>query len=69
MKQQMQYKNTLPVLPLRDVVVFPRVVLSLYVGRTLSLRALKKAMEDGGQVFLVTQKKGGDRKPRRRRFV
>ena len=63
MKQQMQYKNTLPVLPLRDVVVFPRVVLSLYVGRTLSLRALKKAMEDGGQVFLVTQKKAETENP------
>ena len=52
----MQYKNAIPVLPLRDVVVFPRVVISLYVGRDLSLSALKRATNDGGQIFLVTQK-------------
>ncbi|MGI9306821.1 MAG: endopeptidase La [Gammaproteobacteria bacterium] len=52
----MEYKNHLPVVPLRDVVVFPRVVLSLYVGRRISLDALNKAMEEGGRVFLATQK-------------
>ena len=52
----MQYKNAMPVLPLRDVVIFPRIVISLYVGRALSLRALELAMKEGGQVFLVTQR-------------
>ena len=53
---ELQYKNAMTVLPLRDVVVFPRLVVPLYVGRKLSLSALEKSMEDGGQVFLVTQK-------------
>lgn len=53
---ELEYKNAMPVVPLRDVVVFPRVVLSLYVGRQISLDALNKAMEEGGQVFLATQK-------------
>ena len=53
---ELEYKNTLPVVPLRDVVVFPHIVLSLYVGRKISLDALNKAMEDGGRVFLATQK-------------
>lgn len=53
---ELEYKNTLPVVPLRDVVVFPHVVLSLYVGRKISLDALNKAMEEGGRVFLATQK-------------
>ena len=53
---KLQYKDAMPVVPLRDVVVFPRVVLSLYVGRQMSLDALHKAMEEGGRVFLATQK-------------
>ena len=52
----LKYDATMPVVPLRDVVVFPRVVLSLYVGRRISLDALNKAMEEGGRVFLATQK-------------
>ena len=52
----LEYLNAMPVVPLRDVVVFPRVVISLYVGRKMSLDALNKAMDEGGQVFLATQK-------------
>lgn len=52
---EMQYKNAMPVLPLRDVVVLPRMVVTLYVGRQMSLNALDIAMKQGGQVFLVTQ--------------
>ena len=51
-----QDQKAMPVVPLRDVVVFPHVVLSLYVGRQMSLDALNKAMEEGGKVFLATQK-------------
>ena len=60
---EMQYKNSVPVLPLRDVVVFPRIVVSLYVGRAMSLRALDLAMKEGGQVFLVTQKSADTEEP------
>lgn len=62
-KPAMEYKNALPVLPLRDVVIFPNVVLSLYVGRASSLRALEAAMKEGGQVFVVAQKTAEPEEP------
>ncbi|MBT4989253.1 MAG: endopeptidase La [Rickettsiales bacterium] len=43
-------------LPLRDVVVFPDMIFPLFVGRTKSVIALEKAMEDEKELFLVTQK-------------
>ncbi|XKM13874.1 endopeptidase La [Orbaceae bacterium ac157xtp] len=49
-------KQEIPVLPLRDVVVFPQMVIPLFVGRDKSIRCLERAMEMDKQVFLVTQK-------------
>ena len=46
----------LPVLPLRDVVVYPNMVIPLFVGRDKSMRALEKAMEGERQILLVAQK-------------
>ena len=46
-----------PVLPLRDVVVFPHMVIPLFVGRDRSINALQKAMHHNKQVVLVTQKR------------
>lgn len=46
---------TLPMLPLRDVVVYPHMVLPLFVGREKSIVALEKAMESDKYVFLVAQ--------------
>ncbi|WP_188053486.1 endopeptidase La [Iodobacter fluviatilis] len=46
----------LPLLPLRDVVVFPHMVIPLFVGRPKSIRALEAAMEDGRHILLVAQK-------------
>jgi len=46
----------IPILPLRDVVVYPHMVIPLFVGREKSIRALVAAMEGGKQIFLVVQK-------------
>ncbi len=46
----------IPVLPLRDVVVYPRMVIPLFVGRQKSIIALDKAMESGKRILLVAQK-------------
>ncbi len=48
--------NPLPVLPLRDVVVYPHMVIPLFVGRDKSMRALEHAMEGERQILLVAQK-------------
>ncbi len=56
-------ESTLPVLPLRDVVVFPHMVIPLFVGRKKSIRALELAMETGKQIMLVAQKSATDDDP------
>ncbi|MBA2654772.1 MAG: endopeptidase La [Gammaproteobacteria bacterium] len=48
--------SNMPVLPLRDVVVYPHMVIPLFVGRPKSIKALDSAMNDGKQIFLVAQK-------------
>ncbi len=54
---------TLPVLPLRDVVVFPYMVIPLFVGRRKSIRALELAMEADRKIMLVAQKSASDDDP------
>ena len=54
---------TLPVLPLRDVVVFPHMVIPLFVGRKKSIQALERAMELGKQIMLVAQMSASDDDP------
>ena len=55
---------TLPLLPLRDVVVFPHMVIPLFVGRPKSIKALEVAMEAGRQIMLVAQKAAGKDEPK-----
>ncbi|MDO8886391.1 LON peptidase substrate-binding domain-containing protein, partial [Candidatus Oleimmundimicrobium sp.] len=47
--------NTYPVLPLRDMVVFPHMIVPLFVGRDKSVRALEAVMREDKQILLVAQ--------------
>ncbi len=53
----------LPLLPLRDVVVFPHMVMPLFVGRPKSIKALEAAMESGKSILLVAQKTASKDEP------
>jgi len=55
---------TMPLLPLRDVVVFPHMVIPLFVGRPKSIKALEAAMEAGRQIMLVAQRAAGKDEPK-----
>jgi len=59
-------KLLFPLLPLRDIVVFPHMVAPLFVGRAKSVNALANAMNNDKRVFLATQKKAGIDNPRER---
>jgi ATP-dependent Lon protease len=54
---------TLPVLPLRDIVVFPHMIVPLFVGRDKSVRALENVMQEDKQILLVAQKNASDDDP------
>ena len=50
-------ETTYPILPLRDIVIFPHMIAPLFVGRIKSINALEFVMEQNKQIVLVTQKK------------
>ena len=52
-----------PVLPLRDIVVFPHMIVPLFVGREKSVRALEEVMNDGKQILLAAQVDPGEDDP------
>jgi ATP-dependent Lon protease len=56
---------TLPLLPLRDIVVFPQMIVSLFVGRAKSVAALEAALKADRQVLLVSQRNPADEDPGR----
>jgi len=56
-------ESSIPVLPLRDVVVFPHMVIPLFVGRQKSIKALERSMEIGKHILLVAQKEASDDDP------
>lgn len=55
--------NTLPVLPLRDIVVFPGMVVPLFVGREKSVKALESVVKANNKIILVSQKNGSQDAP------
>lgn len=63
MAQSSDQTLTLPLLPLRDVVVYPQMVIPLFVGREKSIRALETAMEHDKRVLLVAQREAAHDDP------
>jgi ATP-dependent Lon protease len=61
--QESQTSTQYPVLPLRDIVVFPHMIVPLFVGREKSVRALEDVMKDDKQILLVTQKNAAQDDP------
>ena len=61
--QQVNVPEVLPLLPVRDIVVFSYMILPLFVGREGSLQAVNKAMAGDKLIFLATQKKASDEEP------
>ena len=55
--------TAVPVLPLRDIVVFPHMIVPLFVGREKSVRALEEVINDEKQIFLLTQKNAAEDDP------
>ena len=55
--------RTYPLMPLRDIVVFPHMVSPLVVGRQKSIKALESAMSQKTEIFLVTQKNANEDDP------
>ena len=53
----------LPLLPLRDIIVFPHMVVPLFVGREKSINALEEVMKSEKQILLAAQKNAGDDDP------
>ena len=58
-------EEVIPVLPLRDIVVFPHMIVPLFVGRAKSIRALEEVMREEKRILLVAQKNAGDDEPAR----
>lgn len=63
MLNETEIESSIPVLPLRDVVVYPHMVIPLFVGRGKSIKALEAAMVDKKQIFLVAQRKSANDDP------
>ncbi|HYV65786.1 MAG TPA: endopeptidase La [Myxococcales bacterium] len=63
--RELDIPDVLPLLPVRDVVVFPAMVVPLFVSREVSLNAVEQAIQAGGRfVFAVAQRDGNDDAPR-----
>merc|ERR1712054_486730 len=55
--------TTYPILPLRDIVIFPNMIAPLFVGRMKSINALETVMEENKEIVLLTQKKSSTEDP------
>src|ERR1044072_3279543 len=55
-EQQLQIPDSLPVLPLRDIVIYPFMIVPLFVSREKSIRAVDVALGENRMIFLVSQR-------------
>ena len=60
---EIEENQVIPILPLRDIVVFPHMIVPLFVGREKSVRALEAVMEQNKQILLLTQTEAGTEDP------
>ncbi len=56
LQQSIEIPKKLPLLPIRDIVIFPYMVLPLFVGREMSIKAIEVALESNRMIFLTSQK-------------
>ncbi|MBT1074746.1 endopeptidase La [Geobacter grbiciae] len=61
--EELKIPDVLPLLPVRDVVVYPYMILPLFVGREISINAVDQALSRDRLIFLATQKEMGDEEP------
>src|SRR3990172_2501255 len=54
--KEVQIPDNIPVLPVRDIVVFPYMIIPLFVGRDLSIKAIEHALSSNRMILLLTQK-------------
>ena len=57
-------KETYPILPLRDIVVYPKMIVPLFVGREKSIKALQQAIDNDQNIVLATQKEAAVEDPK-----
>src|SRR3990172_8869458 len=62
--EEIRLRSRLPVIPLRDVVIFPHTIYPLLIGRKFTMRALQDAMAHDKQVVLVTQRTSSQDEPK-----
>src|SRR5271154_3724745 len=62
-KKDAKRGRMVPLLPLRDIIVFPHMVVPLFVGREKSINALEKAMAEDKEIVLAAQKKAKTNEP------
>ena len=60
---EIEENQVIPILPLRDIVVFPHMIVPLFVGREKSVRALEAVMAQNKQILLLTQTEAGTEDP------
>ncbi|MEO1491677.1 MAG: endopeptidase La [Pseudomonadota bacterium] len=63
MSKSIESETSYPVLPLRDIVVFPHMIVPLFVGRTKSVKALEAVMKDDRQILLASQRDAAEDEP------